>query len=226
MIISASTKLHTMFSPREGQPSCLHTTVASLLSQPLSQTVPHLPSTQISTLPSSRVEPPLNRMEPSLHSLDVASDENKLCKLYQHVHEVEQQLPLHQQKAYHCISLQHHHHGHSLNYTDLLHHNWHSLTALFLPHYIQHCPRVWVHFPDQSGHCCMQLLLQKKVDQEFIIAVLECINFCAENYQKKKIRAVCKLLQHHLFPSICHTLSPTDVHNTSRHCLLEKWFHL
>ena len=32
-------------------PSCLHTTVASLLSQLVSQTVPHLPSKQISTLP-------------------------------------------------------------------------------------------------------------------------------------------------------------------------------
>ena len=70
--------------------------------------------------------------------------------------------------TYHYISLQHHHHGHSLNYTDLLHHNWGSLTVLILLHYIQYCPKVWVHFPDQSEHSCTQLLLQKKVDQEFI----------------------------------------------------------
>ena len=66
---------------------------------------------------------------------------------------------VHQQKTYHCISLQHHHHGHSLSYTDLLHHNWGSLTVLILPLYIQHCPRVWVHFLDQSRHCYIQLLL-------------------------------------------------------------------
>ena len=38
-------------SPREGYPSCLHATAASLLFQPVSHTVPHLPSAQISTLP-------------------------------------------------------------------------------------------------------------------------------------------------------------------------------
>ena len=153
-------------SPKEGYPNCLHTTSASLLSQLLSQTVPHLPSTQISTLPCRTVEPrPLNRMEPSLHSLPNArlkirglhysfSVATCVIKKLTYIN-----MCMKLSNTYHCISLQHHHHGHSLNYTVLLHHNWHSLTALFLPHYIQHCPRVWVHFPDQSGRCCMQLLL-------------------------------------------------------------------
>ena len=56
-----------MHSPREGYPSCLHTTAASLLSQLVSQTVPHLPSTQISTLPSCTLVLPLRRIEPPLH---------------------------------------------------------------------------------------------------------------------------------------------------------------
>ena len=58
-----------LYSPSEWYPSCLHTTDASLLSQPLSQTVPHLPSAQISTLPSCQLIPPLRRIEPSLQSL-------------------------------------------------------------------------------------------------------------------------------------------------------------
>ena len=64
--------------------------------------------------------------------------------------------------TYHCISLQHHHHGHTLSCTDLHHHNWSSLTVLILSHYIQQCPRVWVHFPDQSGHCYSRLLLHNR----------------------------------------------------------------
>ena len=43
-----------------GSPNCLHTTLASLLSQPLSHTVPHSPFWHISTLPSFGLAPPTN----------------------------------------------------------------------------------------------------------------------------------------------------------------------
>ena len=42
--------------------------------------------------------------------------------------------------TYQGISLLHHHHGHSLSYSDLLH-NWNSPAALLLCHYIRHHPR-------------------------------------------------------------------------------------
>ena len=42
-------------------PSCLHTTLASLLSQPLSHTVPHTPLMQISTLPALSSGPSTKR---------------------------------------------------------------------------------------------------------------------------------------------------------------------
>ena len=45
-------------------PSCLHTTLASLLSQPLSHTVPHTPLMQISTLPALLTGPPTKRTVP------------------------------------------------------------------------------------------------------------------------------------------------------------------
>ena len=57
-------------SPREGYPSCLHATAASLLSQLWLQIVPHLPSIHISTLPT--LVPPLRRTAPSPHSLPLA----------------------------------------------------------------------------------------------------------------------------------------------------------
>ena len=45
-------------------PSCLHTTLASLLSHPLSHTVPHNPLMQISTLPALSTGPPARRSVP------------------------------------------------------------------------------------------------------------------------------------------------------------------
>jgi len=45
-------------------PSCLHTTVASLESQLLPHTVPHIPLTHTSTLPSLRSAPPTRRILP------------------------------------------------------------------------------------------------------------------------------------------------------------------
>ena len=67
---------------------------------------------------------------------------------------------------YHCISLQHHHRGHKISYGDLLLHNWSTLIAWILPQYIQHCPGVRVHFPDQSRHCCRRLLLMEENEQQ------------------------------------------------------------
>ena len=55
-------------SPIVENPSCLQTTVASILSQFTSHTVPHTPFKQISTLPSNSVWPPLNRTAPSVHA--------------------------------------------------------------------------------------------------------------------------------------------------------------
>ena len=45
-------------------PSCLHTTLASLLSHPSSHTVPHSLLIQISTLPSKGLKPPDNLTSP------------------------------------------------------------------------------------------------------------------------------------------------------------------
>ena len=48
--------------------SCLHTTIASSLPNPLSHTVPQNSSTQISTLPSLSLLPSTRRRSPELHS--------------------------------------------------------------------------------------------------------------------------------------------------------------
>ena len=57
--------------PSTGYPNCLQTTPASRLSQELSQTVPHKPLRQISTVPA--LTPPLNRIWPSLQLVGTAS---------------------------------------------------------------------------------------------------------------------------------------------------------
>ena len=54
-----------------GHPNCLHTTVASFLSQSSSHTVPHTPFWHISTLPSFELEPSTNFKSPELHSESV-----------------------------------------------------------------------------------------------------------------------------------------------------------
>ena len=51
-----------------GNPSCLHTTLASLVSQLPLHTVPHTPLMQISTLPSLEDRPPTSRRAPLLQS--------------------------------------------------------------------------------------------------------------------------------------------------------------
>ena len=57
------------YSHSSTSPSCRQTTLASLSSQPLSQTVPHVPRTQISTNPSVVVTSlPIRRTSPSLQS--------------------------------------------------------------------------------------------------------------------------------------------------------------
>jgi len=54
--------------PNEVMFSCLHTTVASSLPNPLSHTVPQNPPIQISTLPSLSLSPPTRRRSLELHS--------------------------------------------------------------------------------------------------------------------------------------------------------------
>ena len=51
-----------------GWPSCLHTTLASLVPKKSSQTVPHCPPRQISILPSVSVTPPMRRISPLVQS--------------------------------------------------------------------------------------------------------------------------------------------------------------
>ena len=55
---------HTIDIPNVGYPSCLQTTRASVVLQPLSHIVPHTPPRHISTLPSLDVVPPLKRIVP------------------------------------------------------------------------------------------------------------------------------------------------------------------
>ena len=56
------------FSPFAENPNCLHTTVASVLSQKSSQTVPHCPPKHTSTRPSRRVLPSTSLNSPWGHS--------------------------------------------------------------------------------------------------------------------------------------------------------------
>ena len=126
------------------------------MSQLWLQIAPHLPSIQISTLPTLVL--PLRRTAPSPHSSPLAS-KLMVHDLYTHT--------AHDRGAntayrYLCISLQHHHHVHSLNYKHQLHHRCSNLTVLIPFQYIQHCPRVWVQFLDQSRHSCSRLLLHHR----------------------------------------------------------------
>ena len=54
--------------PAKGNPSWLHTTLASLEFQPSSHTVPHWSLMQISTRPSNWPEPPTSLISPVLHT--------------------------------------------------------------------------------------------------------------------------------------------------------------
>ena len=56
--------VHTQISLEFWYPSCLHTTVASLVSHPLLVTVPQIPLTHTSTLPSLLLAPPIRRILP------------------------------------------------------------------------------------------------------------------------------------------------------------------
>lgn len=58
-------KINSITAPYAENPSCRHTTLASLLSQKLSQTVPHRPFTQISILPDLVICEPLSCNAPS-----------------------------------------------------------------------------------------------------------------------------------------------------------------
>ena len=60
-------------------PSCLHTTLASLLSQLLWHTVPHTPLMQISTLPALSRGPPAKRTVPVMQCWAAAFYIKKLC---------------------------------------------------------------------------------------------------------------------------------------------------
>ena len=71
------------------------------------------------------------------------------------------------EQHYHCISLQHHHHGHSLNYK-LLFQNWSSLTTLILLQYIQNCPGVLYQFHDQSRHWYNTVRLKWRIKFVFV----------------------------------------------------------
>ena len=153
-------------SPREWlYPSCLHTTVASLLSQPKWQTVPHLPSIQISTLPSLVSPrtwglPFLSWRVPSLHSFPNSVNIER-AQLKKSIHILTWYRCKHVTHDYPCIWLQHHRYDHSLSHTDLLQH-WSSLTVLILLQYMPHCPTVWVQFHDQSNYWSKQLLLYNR----------------------------------------------------------------
>ena len=57
--------------PVETNPSCLHTTTASLVFQESSQTVPHTLLLQISTRPSVMAVPPTSRKAPLVVELHV-----------------------------------------------------------------------------------------------------------------------------------------------------------
>ena len=63
--------------PSTGNPSCLQTTLASRLSQELSQTVPHSLPRHISTVPCFR--PLLSRICPSAQLSGTAKHANKMC---------------------------------------------------------------------------------------------------------------------------------------------------
>ena len=74
---------HTFHSLGFWYLSCLHTTVASLESHPLLVTVPHIPLTQTSTLPSLLVAPPTRRTLPVLeHWGDAANVHNLSRRTY------------------------------------------------------------------------------------------------------------------------------------------------
>ena len=63
--------------PVETNPNCLHTTTASLVSQELSQTVPHTLLLQISTRPSVIAVPPTSRKAPLVVELHVWAAKQK-----------------------------------------------------------------------------------------------------------------------------------------------------
>ena len=57
------------YLPVAENPSCLHATLASLVSHPSSHTVPHVLFIQISTRPSSKVFPSTSLIAPSVHPM-------------------------------------------------------------------------------------------------------------------------------------------------------------
>ena len=67
LITRLSTCKHA-FLPSRANPSCAQTTLASRPPQPSSHTVPHVRLMQISTRPSSVVDPLSSRMSPSVQS--------------------------------------------------------------------------------------------------------------------------------------------------------------
>lgn len=71
LMISISLTAILVSSPIREYPACLHTTVASLLSHPLSQIVPQASLMQISTLPMLSEGPSTNLMVPLLQTTGI-----------------------------------------------------------------------------------------------------------------------------------------------------------
>ena len=114
----------------ESYPSCLHTTLASVLSQRSSQTVPHAPPLHTSTRPSKLFVPPTRRMDPSMQTIPLI---NYLTYTsYTHLD----------------TSLQHPLNVHSCDLRCV-----YSLLETVQFHHRPHHPIILVHLPDQSMHC-------------------------------------------------------------------------
>ena len=57
-------KLLNCDKPPDGYPSCLHTTLASLIVHPVDNTTPHTELEHTSTVPSDSTAPPINLTSP------------------------------------------------------------------------------------------------------------------------------------------------------------------
>ena len=124
-------------------PSCRHTTVASLVPQESSHTVPHILSMQISTLPSFAMLPPASCSWPfvqgAIHKMTVAIElvvlmHTSICLIY--LHNSHQ----HQQSGGSCVTR-----------LDC----WGTLAAGWNLRYTEHHPVKFVLYRYQSGHCLM-----------------------------------------------------------------------
>lgn len=102
--------------PVETNPSCLHTTTASMLPQESSQTVPHTLLLQISTRPSVIAVPPTSRKAPFVVELHVWAAAkimimNTICIILHNIHSIANYS--HESNGRHLCMHTLHSHGHS-----------------------------------------------------------------------------------------------------------------